>query len=125
VQQKAIGSGRFGIGCHTFDRGLGVAGRWRKFSRAGKPPPWSGHAKAISRRYFLHPREENTEGLHVKALITVDLKAASAEAAQQALCDLWDGMKLKGLIGSYAFEIETPEGTVTDRCVLAEGKVVA
>ena len=61
----------------------------------------------------------------MKALITVDLKAASAEAAQRALFDLCDEMKKKGFIGAYAFEIETPEGTVTDRCVLAEGKVVA
>ncbi len=34
-------------------------------------------------------------------------------------------MKGKGLIGSYSFEIETPEGKVTDRCVLSEGNVVA
>ena len=61
----------------------------------------------------------------MKAVIKTDLQAASAEAAQRALFDLCDEMKKKGLIGSYAFEIETPEGTVTDRCVLAEGKVVA
>jgi hypothetical protein len=61
----------------------------------------------------------------VKALITVDLKAASAEAAQRALFDLCDGLKQKGFIGAYSVEIETPDGGVTDRCVLAEGKVVA
>ena len=61
----------------------------------------------------------------MKAVITIDLKAASAEAAQRALFDLCDGMKGKGLIGSYSFEIETPEGRVTDRCLLSGGKVVA
>jgi hypothetical protein len=61
----------------------------------------------------------------MKTVIKIDLQEASAEAAQRALFDLCDEMKKRGLIGSYAFEIETPEGTVTDRCVLAEGKVVA
>jgi hypothetical protein len=61
----------------------------------------------------------------MKAVITIDLSAASAEAAQRTLFDLCDGMKAKGLIGSYSFEIETPEGRVTDRCLLSGGKVVA
>ena len=61
----------------------------------------------------------------MKAVIKIDVQATSAEAAQRALFDLCDEMKKKGLIGTCAFEIETPEGTVTDRCVLAGGKVVA
>lgn len=61
----------------------------------------------------------------MKAVITIDLTTASAEEAQRALFDLCDGMKGKGLIGSYSFEIETPEGRVTDRCLLSGGKVVA
>ncbi len=61
----------------------------------------------------------------MKAVITLDLTTASAEEAQRALFDLCDGMKGKGLIGSYSFEIETPEGRVTDRCLLSGGKVVA
>ena len=61
----------------------------------------------------------------MKAVITIDLTTASAEEAQRALFDLCDGMKGKGLIGSYSFEIETPEGRVTDRCVVSGGNVVA
>ena len=61
----------------------------------------------------------------MKAVITIDLTAASAEAAQRTLLDLCDGMKAKGLIGSYSFEVETPDGSVTDRCVLSGGNVVA
>jgi hypothetical protein len=61
----------------------------------------------------------------MKAVITIDLTTASPEAAQRALFDFCDGMKGKGLIGSYSFEIETPEGKVTDRCVLSGGNVVA
>jgi hypothetical protein len=61
----------------------------------------------------------------MKAVITIDLTATSAEAAQRVLFDLCDRMKAKGLIGSCSFEIETPEGKVTDRCVLSGGKIVA
>jgi hypothetical protein len=61
----------------------------------------------------------------MKAVITIDLTAASAEEAQRTLFDLCDGMKAKGLIGSYSFEVETPDGSVTDRCVLSGGNVVA
>jgi hypothetical protein len=61
----------------------------------------------------------------MKAVITIDLQAASTEAAQRALFDLCDEMRGRGLAGSCAFEIETPEGKVTDRCVLSGGKVVA
>jgi hypothetical protein len=61
----------------------------------------------------------------MKAVITIDLRADSPEAAQRVLFDICDGMKAKGLIGSCSFEIETPDGKVTDRCVLSGGKVVA
>jgi hypothetical protein len=61
----------------------------------------------------------------VKAVITIDLNVACAEEAQQVLFDLCDGIKQRGLAGACAFEIETPDGKVTDRCFLAEGKVIA
>lgn len=61
----------------------------------------------------------------MKAVITIDLTTASAEAAQRTLFNLCEEMKGKGVIGSYSFEIETPGGSVTDRCVLSGGNVVA
>lgn len=61
----------------------------------------------------------------MKAVIKIELQAASAEAAQRVLFGLCEEMKRRGLAGACAFEIETPDGPVTDRCVLSGGKVVA
>jgi hypothetical protein len=61
----------------------------------------------------------------VKATIRVELKGTSIQTAQHELTDLCERMKLDGLVGAYSFEIETPDGVVTERCILSEGNVVA
>jgi predicted hotdog family 3-hydroxylacyl-ACP dehydratase len=61
----------------------------------------------------------------VKATIRLELKESSIQTAQHELTDLCERMKHDGLVGAYSFEIETPDGVVTGRCILAEGKVVA
>jgi phosphoribosylformylglycinamidine (FGAM) synthase PurS component len=61
----------------------------------------------------------------VKAVVKIDLEASSGQVAQRVLFDLCDKMKQEGVIRNYSFEIESPDGMITDRCVLAEGKVIA
>ncbi len=55
----------------------------------------------------------------------IDLKTSSPEDAQQTILDLCEKMKKEELIADYRFEIETIGGPVTERCVLAEEKVIA
>jgi phosphoribosylformylglycinamidine (FGAM) synthase PurS component len=61
----------------------------------------------------------------VKAVVKIDLEASSGQVAQRVLFDLCDKMKQEGVIRNYSFEIESADGMITDRCVLAEGKVIA
>jgi phosphoribosylformylglycinamidine (FGAM) synthase PurS component len=61
----------------------------------------------------------------MKALLNLELKAGTAEEAQKIVEKTCSELKAAGLIGDYHFEIEAPEGPVTERCVLSEGKVIA
>jgi hypothetical protein len=62
----------------------------------------------------------------MKAVIHVDLNAEQAEDAISILENTCRKLQEVGLIaGDYRFEIETPEGPVTEKCVLSEGKVIA
>jgi hypothetical protein len=61
----------------------------------------------------------------MKAILEIDLKTSSPEDAQQTILDLCEKMKKEELIADYRFEIETVGGPVTERCVLAEEKVIA
>jgi hypothetical protein len=61
----------------------------------------------------------------VKAVVNFDLEASSGQLAQRILFDLCDKLKHEGVISGYSFEIDSPDGIITDRCVLAEGKVIA
>jgi len=62
----------------------------------------------------------------VKAVIQVDLNVARADDAKNIMEDTCRKLEEAGLIaGDYRYEIEAPEGPVTERCVLSEGKVIA
>ena len=62
----------------------------------------------------------------MKAVINLDLKSVTTEEAQKIVEDACRKLEEAGLISSnYRFEIETPDGPVTERCVLSEGKVIA
>jgi hypothetical protein len=61
----------------------------------------------------------------VKAIIKAELTASSGEAAQRILLELCSRMMQQGLVHACSFEIEAPEGIITDRCVLSEGKIIA
>jgi phosphoribosylformylglycinamidine (FGAM) synthase PurS component len=61
----------------------------------------------------------------MKARVRVTLKTESAEDAQRLLATLCQGLVASGSIEDFAFEIETAEGVVTEKCVLSGGKVIA
>lgn len=61
----------------------------------------------------------------MKAVINLDLKTGTAEEAQKVVEDACRNLQAAGLINDYHFEIETPEGPVTEKCVLSTGKVIA
>ena len=61
----------------------------------------------------------------MKAIINLDLKAGTAEESQRVVEDACRKLHAAGLINNYQFEIETPDGPVTEKCVLSEGKVIA
>ena len=62
----------------------------------------------------------------MRATLNLDLKARTTEEAQRVVEDACRKLEEAGLISSdYRFEIETPDGPVTEKCVLSEGKVIA
>jgi phosphoribosylformylglycinamidine (FGAM) synthase PurS component len=61
----------------------------------------------------------------MKAVVTMELKADNAESAQKIMEELCEELVRKETIASYRYEIETADGPVTEKCVLADGKVVA
>lgn len=61
----------------------------------------------------------------MKAIIKIDLKTSSPAGGQQFLFGVCDRMMQDGEIDEYSFEIETEEGSVTERCVLSEERVIA
>ena len=61
----------------------------------------------------------------MKAVIHVDLSVAKAEDAKNIVEEACRKLQAAGLIKDFRFEIETPDGPVTERCVLSGGKVIA
>jgi predicted AlkP superfamily pyrophosphatase or phosphodiesterase len=61
----------------------------------------------------------------MKAVLKVNLKAPSPEEGQRILLDLCEKMKRDGRVDEYHFEITTPHGPVTEKCLLSDQKVVA
>jgi phosphoribosylformylglycinamidine (FGAM) synthase PurS component len=61
----------------------------------------------------------------MKAVIHVDLTVTQAEEAKNILEDACRKLQAACLIKDFRFEIETPDGPVTEKCVLSAGKVIA
>lgn len=61
----------------------------------------------------------------MKATLHLDIASRKPEEAQKLLEGLCEEFRRKKLIDGYRFEIETPGGPVTERCVLADGNVIA
>jgi len=61
----------------------------------------------------------------MKAVLQLSLKTPSPEESQRILLDLCEKMKRDGLVDEYHFEITTPDGPVTEKCLLSDQKVIA
>ncbi|MFB3925865.1 MAG: hypothetical protein ACE14T_07395 [Syntrophales bacterium] len=61
----------------------------------------------------------------MKAKLQIDLNASTPSEAQRILIDIFEELKSEGTIEDYNFEIDTPDGVVTELCVLANEKVIA
>ncbi len=61
----------------------------------------------------------------MKATLQIDLRVSTPSEAQRLLLDACEKMKMEGLIKEYHFEIDTPDGLVTEKCILASEKVIA
>jgi hypothetical protein len=61
----------------------------------------------------------------MKAALQIDLNASTPLEAQRFLLNACEKMKLEGFIKEYHFEIETPDGSVTEKCILDNEKVIA
>ncbi len=53
------------------------------------------------------------------------MNASTLSEAQGLLLKTCEKMKSEGLIKDYHFEIDTPDGPVTERCILDGEKVIA
>lgn len=61
----------------------------------------------------------------MKAVLHLNLTTTSAEEAQRILFELCEKMSQEGFIDEYHFEITSSFGLVTEKCVLADQKVIA
>lgn len=61
----------------------------------------------------------------MKAIMKINLKLTSPEEGQRVLLNLCEKMKREDLIDDYHFEIETPAGPITEKCLLSDHKVIA
>ena len=61
----------------------------------------------------------------MKATLQFHLNASTPSEAQRLLLETCEKLKLEGFIKEYHFEIDTPDGLVTERCLLASEKVIA
>jgi hypothetical protein len=55
----------------------------------------------------------------------LDLKTSSPEEGQRFLINFCEKMKQEEAVEYYHFEIEAPDGPVTEKCVLFDEKVIA
>ena len=61
----------------------------------------------------------------MKATLQINLNASTPSEAQRLLLKTCEKMKSEGFIREYHFEIDTPDGSVTERCILDGEKVIA
>jgi hypothetical protein len=60
----------------------------------------------------------------MKATLQIDLTSPTPSEAQGFLLETCEKSKSEGFIAKYHFEIDTPDGIVTEKCVLDSEKVV-
>lgn len=65
------------------------------------------------------------EEIFMRAVLHLNLKTNSAEEGQRKLLELCEKILQEGLIDEYHFEIATPHGQVTEKCIVADQQVIA
>ena len=61
----------------------------------------------------------------MKAKMQIDLMASTSSEAQRILSEIGEKLKSEGFIAAYHFEIDAPDGVVTEKCVLESENVIA
>lgn len=61
----------------------------------------------------------------MEAKVKIFFANISPEEAQKYLWDFLDNLKAQEKVKDYEFEIKTEKGTITHRCILDSGKVIA
>jgi hypothetical protein len=61
----------------------------------------------------------------MKAIMQLDVLAATPTDAQRILLAISKKLKSDGFITEYHFEIDVPDGVVTEKCVLESDKIIA
>ncbi|MGO9137147.1 MAG: hypothetical protein ACLP9S_00735 [Syntrophales bacterium] len=61
----------------------------------------------------------------MKTKMQIDLQASTPSEGQRILLNILEKLKSEGLIAEYHFEIDTPDGAITEICVLENEKVIA
>lgn len=61
----------------------------------------------------------------MKAIVEIEFKDLPVEKIQKTLIEILHALKVSDYIEDSKFQIFTPDGVVTEKCILAENKVVA
>ena len=61
----------------------------------------------------------------MKATLQADFGGLPAETAHRILTEFCERMAREGFFRAYAFQIDGPEGPITDKCILEQGRVIA
>jgi hypothetical protein len=61
----------------------------------------------------------------MKAIVEIEFKDLPVERIQQILIEMLSKLKTLKMIDDGKIQIFTPEGVVTEKCILQENKVVA
>jgi hypothetical protein len=61
----------------------------------------------------------------MKANIQIDMKTNTPSEGQRIILEACEKLKSDGFITEYHFEIDVPDGVVTEKCVLESDKVIA
>ncbi|MDI1472423.1 MAG: hypothetical protein QMD43_04570 [Thermodesulfovibrio sp.] len=61
----------------------------------------------------------------MKAIVEIEFKDLPVERIQQILIEMLSTLKTLEMIDEGKFQIFTPDGVVTEKCIFEENKVVA
>jgi hypothetical protein len=72
-------------------------------------------AETLSRLDHVWLKDNSTKGLFMKANVQVDVQATTPSDAQRILLAVSKKLKSDGFITEFHFEIDTPDGVITEK----------